>query len=186
MKQLSISKQKVFILLSGIALFLLLIPSTTIAQHGGKFSGHDDLDADITSRLVHKDAEYVMTTREGSVEMLLSDDAILMQFSDQFLDDLEEEIRDDEEHYEYEEASVLADVFKSMITSGVRKLLDHALAIPLHEIKEIYYEDGRIYIIDREGDEIFGDLEIDEVDVMEDFSRRDARQFVAAVERRMY
>lgn len=172
-------------LLAGTLLAVLLIPVSATSQHND--FNFKDTDADVTDRLNHRDAEFAMTTGEGSVEMLLTNDAILVQFSDQFLEDLEEEIRDDdEEHYEYEEASVLADVFKSMITSGVRKLLDHALAIPLHEIQEVYYDDGRIYIIDNEGEEIFGDLEIDDVYVMEDFSRRDARRFVAALERRMY
>lgn len=173
-------------LLAGILLTGLLIPISVTAQHNDFSFDHHDIDADVTDRLHHRDAEYAMTTNEGSVEMLLTNDAILMQFSDQFLDDLEDEIHDEEENYDYEEASVLADVFKSMITSGVRKLLDHAITIPIHEIQEVYYDDGRIYIINHDGEEIFGDLEIDDTDVMEDFSRRDARRFVSALERRMY
>ena len=159
------------------------MPLQTFAQ---SHFHHNDIDADITDRLHHDEAEYAMATREGSVELLVTNDAVLIQFTDRFLDNLADEISDDDDHYEYEEASVLADVIKSMVTSGVRKLLDHALTIPMYEIREVYYEDGRLYIINRDGDEIFEDLEIDDVDVMEDFSRRDARRFVSAVERRMY
>lgn len=177
-------RQMIFSILTGILFTALLVPVSANAQHE-IFSGHEDIDADITHRLHHNDAEYAMTTREGSVDLLVAHDAILIQFSDRFLEGLEEEIRADEER-NYDEASVLADVIKSMVSNGVRKMLDHALTIPLHEIREVYYEDGRLYIIDREGEELFGDLEIDDVDVMEDFSRRDSRRFVAAVERKMY
>ncbi len=169
-------------LVAGFLFTALLLPLHLSAQN--HFGDHD-IDADITQRLHPRDAEYAMTTREGSVDLLVTDDAIQIQFSDRFLAELEDEIRDDEDQ-DYHEASVLADVIKSMVTTGVKKLLDHALIIPLYEISEVYYDDGRLYIIDREGDEIFEDLEIDDVDVMEDFSRRDARRFVAAVERRMY
>lgn len=176
-------QQKIFSILTGMVFIALLIPVSVNAQHH-VFSGHGDIDADITHRLHHDDAEYAMTTREGSVDLLVANDAILIQFSDRFLENLEEEIRDDEEE-NYDEASVLADVIKSMVSSGVREMLDHALAIALDEIGEVYYDDGRLYIIDREGEEIFGDLEIDDVDVMEDFSRRDSRRFVAEAEKRM-
>lgn len=170
-------------LVTGIFFTILLMPLQTYSQ---THFNHNDIDTDVTDRLHHNDAEYAMTTREGSVELLVSHDAVLIQFTDHFLDNLADEIRDEDEHYDYEEASVLADVIKSMVTSGVRKLLDHALAIPMYEIRKVYYDDGRLYIIDRDGEEIFEDLEIDDVDVMEDFSRRDARQFVSVVERRMY
>lgn len=169
----------------GILLAALLIPMQSTAQHHDFMFGNDDIDADVTDRLEPRDAEFAMTTREGSVDMMVTDRAILIQFSDRFMDNLEEEIHNEDDQYEYEEASVLADVFKSMITSGVRSLLDHALTIPLHEIQEAYYDNGRIYLIDYEDEEIFGDLKIEDVDVMEDFFRRDARRFVSAVERRM-
>lgn len=175
------SKVSKKILVSAILISAFLMPINAIAQ---THFGNHDIDADVTNRLHQDDAEYAMTTREGSVDLLVTHDAIMIQFSDRFLDDLEEEIRDDDE--DYHEASVLADVIKSMVTSGVKKMLDHALAIPLYEIREVYYDGGRLYIIDREGQEIFEELEIDDVDVMEDFSRRDARRFVGAVERRMY
>ena len=160
----------------------LLIPISTNAQHHEIFSGHH-ADADVTDRIDHDEAEFAMTTNEGSVDLLVAGDAILIQFSERFLEDLAAEIEDEED--DYNEASVLADVIKSMVSSGVRSLLDHALAIPVYEIKEVFYEDGRLYIIDNDGEEYFGDLEIDDVDVMEDFSRRKARKFVDAVERKM-
>lgn len=182
MKQLSNSKQRVITLLSGIALLLLLIPSQSFAQHDDIFSGHDDLDADITSRLDIKDSEYGMTTQEGSVDMMLKNSFIIIQFSDEFLAGLDEEIRSEAD---VDEASVLAEVLTSMISSGVHSLLNRALEIPIHEIRKVYYEDGKLHIIDHDGEEIFGELEINDIYIMEDFSRRDARRFVSEAEKRM-
>lgn len=175
-------KKTIVPFLSLFAFTLLLIPSHTAAQHNDIFTGHDDLDADITDRMLHDDAEYAMTTREGSVDLMLTDNSIVIQFSDRFLSDLDNEIRSEAD---VDEASVLAEVLTSMISSGVNSLLNHALEIPLREIRNVYYKDGTLHIIDYDGEEIFGELEIDDVYIMEDFTRRDARRFVSEAERRM-
>ena len=180
MKSYYVSKESVRVFFSLMAFLLLLIPAQTVAQDDDMFSVHDDLDAHITSRLLHDDAEYAMTTREGSVDLMLTDQFIVIQFSDRFLSDLDNEIRSEAD---VDEASVLAEVLTSMISSGVNTLLNHALEIPIRQIREVYYADGKLHIIDHDGEEIFGELEID--DVMEDFSRRNARRFVAEAERRM-
>lgn len=182
MKTYHVSKESIRVFFSLMAFLLLLIPAQTVAQDDDMFSVHDDLDADITDRLLQDDAEYAMTTREGSVDLMLTDKSIVIQFSDRFLADLDKEIRSEAD---VDEASVLAEVLTSMISSGVNTLLNHALEIPIHEIREVYYEDGKLHIIDHDGEEIFGELEIDDVYIMEDFSRRDARRFVSEAERRM-
>lgn len=182
MKSVKPANQNNYLSLTAILISFLLMPVSSLAQHHEIFSDHH-IDADVTDRLLHDEAEYAMTTREGSIDLLVAGDAILIQFSDRFLEDLAAEIHN--ENDDYEEASVLADVITSMVSSGVRSLLDHALAIPIVEISEVFYEDGRLYIVNKEGSEYFENLEIDDVDVMEDFARRDARRFVDAVVRKM-
>jgi hypothetical protein len=182
MNKLHISKQKVVSLLSGIVFLFLLVPVQSVAQNDDMFTIHNDIDADVTSRLVHKDAEFAMTTNEGSVDLMLTSNAIVIQFSDRFLEDLDSEIRNEAD---LDEASVLAEVITSMVSTGVHSLLNHALTIPMTEIREVYYDNGKLHIVDRDGEEIFGELEIDDVYIMEDFSRRDARRFVSEAERRM-
>lgn len=182
MKQLGLSKRKIISLLSGMALVLLLIPSQSFAQHDDMYSIENDIDADITDRLNIKDSEYGMTTKEGSVDMMLTNSSIIIQFSDRFLADLDDEIRSEAD---VDEASVLADVLTSMISSGVHSLLNRAIEIPLREIRSVYYDDSKLHIIDYDGEEIFDELEINDVYIMEDFSRRDARRFVSEAERRM-
>jgi hypothetical protein len=109
---------------------------------------------------------------------------MLIQFSDSFMDELDEELKS--EMAQDEEEPHFAMVIKSMVTSGVKTMLDRAIAIPLSEISEVYYRDGKLYIMNHEGEELFDDLDINDKKVMEDFRGRDARRFVAETEKRMY
>jgi len=162
--------------------FLFTIPQQANARQSNNFITANVIDADIVPRLSHKDAEIGITSREGSVDLLLTNEAILIQFTDTFLEKIEGEILDSDD---LSDATHLGTVIRSMVSSGVTTLLDRALAIPLYEIDKVYYKNGRLYIINREGKELFEGMEIDEIQVMEDFSRRDARRFVDEAEKRM-
>lgn len=168
--------------LTFLMLASIFLPVAATAQHHGAHFSDTHTDADVVPRLAHKHAEKVITTREGSVELLLTKEAVLMQFSDHFFDDLEEEIHEDDE---YAEASLLGDIIQSMVSSGLKTFLDHGLSIPLYEISDISYTDGKLQILNHDGEEIFDDLDINDTEVMRDFSRRDARRFAAAAERYM-
>ena len=156
-------------------LFMAALPAE--AQRSGNFITAQDLNADITPRITHDDATYGMTTQEGSVDLMLTEDSIVIQFTDRFLDNLDKDIRGSKS-----EDPHLITVIRSMVSTGVSTLLDRALAIPLEEISEVYYEDGTLTIISRDGEKLFDDLDVDGYYVMEDFARRDARRFVRAIE----
>lgn len=161
---------------------VMLTPVLSSAQDSSHFSIDEEIDVDFVPRLTHDEAEFAITTREKSVDLLLTPSTIVIQFTDSFMDKIDDEINDEADA---EDSAVVGEVIRSMVSSGIRTLLDRAMAIPLTEISEISYDEGRIIIKDRDGDEIFRDLEIDDKNVMEDFSRRDARRFVAAAEKRM-
>lgn len=143
----------------------------------------DEVDAEIVARVAIEDAEFAMTTNEGSVDLMVINESILIQFSNRFMDEFDKEMKEEVESDSAD--SHLATVFKSMVTSGVKTLLDRAITIPLSDISEIYYENGKLYIISREGEELFKNLDMNDKKVMEDFSPRDARRFVAETEKRM-
>lgn len=177
------------VLKSGFNLFLLLfmlIPGASLMAQNSFFTFDESVntEADIVPRMAHGEAEFAMTTLEGSVDLLLSGHALLIQFSDSFMDELDEELKS--EMAKDEEEPHFAMVIKSMVTSGVKTMLDRAIAIPLSEISEVYYRDGKLYIMNHEGEELFDDLDINDKKVMEDFRGRDARRFVAETEKRMY
>ena len=178
---MTFKKSKIALLLP--LLFLSFYTAPAFAQ-GVVFSeeNYGD-DAEMIDRMSHSDADYAMTTREGSVDFMIARQSIVIQFSDSFMAHLEEEL--DAETGREPDDSHFATVIKSMVSSGVRTMLDRAIAVPLSEISEIYVEDGRLIIKNLDGDEIFGEMEVNDRKVMEDFSRRDARRFVAEAEKQM-
>jgi len=163
---------------------LMLTPAVSEAQDTKSFKTSADIDAEVAPRLSHSEAVASMTTRAGSVDLLLSEESILIQFTDDYLDKIASEIKSKSDEHS-DTGSILANVITSAVSSGVRTLLDNAIALPLHQISNIHYSDGRVIILSLDGDEIFKDLEIDDKSVMEDFSRRDARRFIAEAEKRV-
>lgn len=166
-----------------MTLCLIVLPLSAEAQRSGITIHSKNYDADILPRMSHDEAVYTMTTREGLVDLMITDDAILIQFTDRFLQKIDNEIRNERSRGD---GSHLESVILSMVSTGVTTLLDRALAIPLVHIERVYYEDGKLYIIGYDGVELFDDLDIDGHYVMEDFSRRDARNFVSEAEKRIH
>jgi hypothetical protein len=163
-----------------ISLFTLL--SISSAVHAQNIEMPSDIDADAVDRFSESDVVRFITNRDESVNLIVVESGIAIQFSDQFMDNLEDEINSEDGD---SDNSVLAKTIKSMVSSGVRTILDHAILIPFYEIGSVSYEDGRIIMTDVNGEEIFDDLEVNDVQVMEDFSRRDSRRFVADAEKRL-
>jgi len=166
-----------------VAAVLLLTTLSLTAQAQRSFYIHDEeMDIGIVPRISPGEAETAIVTQDGMVDLLLAGDAIVIQFSDKKLDHITTEINDDNKAFD---ESHFGAVLRSMVSSGVRTLLDRGLSIPLYEISEISYKEDRLIILNMNGAEIFEDLEIDDKPVMEQFSRRDARRFITAVERKM-
>ena len=164
-----------------LILFFISILPNHVAQAQSKTItiNDDDMNVTFTERKDKSDVLRVITTRKGSVDLMLTETDLLIQFSDKGLDRINKEMNKDPEDTEF------AEIIKSMVSSGVRSLLDRAMVIPFYEISEISYESGRLIIRNQEGSEIFKDIEVDDTKVMDDFSRHDARQFVADAEKRL-
>lgn len=135
------------------------------------------MDVTFTERMQHSQVLRAITTREGSVDLMLTESDLLIQFSDHGLNRINDKVNEqpDDSHF--------ATVIKSMVSSGVQTLLDRALSIPLYEISEVSYRDDTLIIRNRDGHQLFEDLEFDGIYIVKDFSRRDALRFVADAER---
>lgn len=176
------SVQKSLLAFTVVALIIISSPYQTVAQNSDSFITTSNVEAEIVPRYPRGDAEYYVTTQEKSVDLLLTNSEILLQFTDNYLDNIASEIKSEND---LEDSTHFAAVLRSALSSGIQKLLDRAISIPLNEIEEIYYENGRLVMINREGEEMFEDTDIDGVKIMEDFSRRDAARFIAEAEIRM-
>lgn len=161
---------------------VILLFSGVMDVKAQQFSTSSDLDADIVPRLSVKDAELAISNQDHSVDLLLTDDAIAIQFTENYLKGIAEDIEGSDNSHD---SASFAQIFKEVISKSVHTLLDRAISIPLNEIEQITYENGRIVIINKNNEELFDELEINDKQVMEDFSRRDARRFIAEAEKRM-
>lgn len=120
-------------------------------------------------------ARYVMTTRDGVVELLLTPRRVALQLSGRTMREIDREMDRELE----DEDGVLADAIKSAVLGGVRALLRHSLECPLDELRDARYRDGRLELVTVDGDRVFEDIEVhDDRDVLESFGAQDARAFV--------
>ncbi len=174
------SFSKKSLLVSATLFSVLSLLSISSVLHAQNIEMPSDIDADAVDRFSESNAIRFITNSDETVNLIVAETGIAIQFSDQFMNNLEDEINSNESDGD---DSVLAKTIKSMVSSGVRTILDHAILIPFYEIGSVSYKDGRIYITDVNGKELFEDLEINDKQVMEDFSRRDSRRFVADAEK---
>jgi hypothetical protein len=176
------SKRIMNMLGSGMAMVLIMLmatPGITSAQNNWMYFNDSEIEAEFNDRFSHSEVEYSMTTQTGTVDLGIDGDFIIIQFSDLFFENLESDIMEGDEEYDFVKS------LKTAISSGVTDLLDRGLFIPVSEIASAEYDSGRLVIVDHQNEEIFKELEVDDVYVMEDFRGRDARRFVNRLNRKI-
>jgi len=162
-----------------MVLLVMAIPTISTAQNNWMYFNDSEIEAEFNDRFMLDEVEFAMTTKTGSVDMGIEGDMMMIQFSDLFFEDLEADITEGDEEYDFVQS------LKVAISSGVKDLLDRGLYIPISEIAEADYENGKIILIDHHGEEIFGELEVGDVIVVEDFRGRDARRFIRLINNKM-
>ena len=154
--------------------FGVSLPSAADAQQIRVGSSDSDTVARVVPRTSIERARYGIVTQDGAVALLLSDRGVVLQFTQQGLDQVTATTEDEEA-----EQGVLAAVLSSMVRGGVRSLLNRAIEYPMSELSEARYEKGRLYFVRNNGETVFEDVEVNDVSVMENFRPREARAFVA-------
>ena len=122
-----------------------------------------------------EDARIAITTEDGDVTLLLTRRVVALQLSDRTFHKVNRELRRKNDE---EEDNPIAGAIKTAVIGGVRALLDHSAECPVRELNDVAYRGGRLIFTTEDGDRIFEDVEVDNSDVMSDFSERDAREFV--------
>jgi hypothetical protein len=119
-------------------------------------------------------ARLAITTEDGKVCLLLTDREVALQLSDRMLRRVDRKLRKHEE----ERDNVIGNAIATVVIGTVRELIDNSFTCRLRDLRDVSYEDGRLRMVDRDGQLVFGDAEIGDTDVMCAFSDRDARAFV--------
>lgn len=160
---------------------LLAFLATPAAAQEGPPVREGDTAADsarVVDRVDSADAELMIVTRTGDVALALVGRELLFQPTDLGL-----ELRGTEKEREAEESesSLLASVMGSMARAGLKRLLDHAIAYPVDEIRYAEWEDDRLLLEGRDG-ELFN-ITVNDREVMADFRESDARRLVREIRR---
>ncbi|HJQ99708.1 MAG TPA: hypothetical protein VJ826_15445 [Candidatus Polarisedimenticolaceae bacterium] len=154
----------------GIALLALSVPP---AAHAANLTCRGlGKDVQWAERLAPSDARLAITTENGKMTLLLTDDEVAYQLSDRTFRHVQRKLRkarDEQDHW-------LGSAIVTAVTGTVRDVLDHSFVCDLSDLRDATYEDGRLVLTGRRGEVIFGDD--DDGDGMEGFSPHDARRFV--------
>jgi hypothetical protein len=132
-----------------------------------------DSVAHIVDRKRAEDSRFSIVSRDGRAQLLLLDTTIVAQMTDRAL-----------AHMSSREATDTirgaADrLFARMALGALVPLFDHGIAYHLRDLADARYEDGRLLLLRRNGDEVFRDVEIGKGPLMESFSPEDAKAFAA-------
>jgi hypothetical protein len=124
------------------------------------------------------DARIAVTTEDGDATLVLTDELVAVQLSDRKYHDISRKLRDKEDGNDENDDNPLAIAIKTAVFSGVRSMLAHSAECPIRELRSVEYRDGRLIFITRDDDRIFRGMRIDDQNVMDGFSEKDARAFV--------
>ncbi len=119
-------------------------------------------------------SRLTITTTDGEVNLVLTDDVLALQLSDHVLHKIQRKLRNEEDS----DDNVLAHSIKLAVLSGVRALLDHSAEVAIDDVRDVDYQHGRLRLITRNGQQLFQNTDVDDRNVMEGFSEHDARAFV--------
>jgi hypothetical protein len=168
-------------------LALALLASTLLGAPTASACRHDDCSGSFTigsrveaparwaPRHDTRLARCVITTRDGKVDLLLTPSAVAFQLSDRKMDSIERELRD-EQNSDVDNA--LASAIKTAVLAGVRVLLKHSAECSIRDLRDVDYRNGALVFLSSEGDQVFGDLEENDGDLMASFPESQARAFV--------
>lgn len=115
-----------------------------------------------------------ITSDNGDVVLLITDDVVAAQLSDRVIKKLDRKLHEAEEDADDE---ALGHVIKTAVLASVRSLLNHSAECPIDDVRDIRYHDGSLVITTENGDHLFQDLDVDHDQVMDTFREADARAF---------
>jgi len=103
---------------------------------------------------------------------------LVIQLTNEGLDAISNEISNPEKD---EEASLLGDLFRSVLSTSLYNLLDHGIAIPLNDIKSAEYKNGELRIYTKDNEILFEDFDMNDKELIDDFKRSDAIRFAKSI-----
>lgn len=120
--------------------------------------------------------QIVITTREGDVDLGLTDAVLYVRLNPKKVDEIQAEI-----DQELEGTDGLGRSIAEAVTGVVSDAMQHAVTFPIEDVEAVRYEDGRLEV-DLVGEDDAIDLGRDGEPIGEAFAPDDAERFVEAFE----
>jgi len=134
-----------------------------------------------TAELAHVPEEVRILTRNGAAFMSLRGDQVVAGLSDS----LREVVAMEMKREMPKDGSGLGGMISGAVRSGIEKLLDKEIAVPVSEIRDIDYRGNRIVIVYKDPKHKrlldFDTIKPDDEALLEQFNEEDARRLVEAV-----
>jgi hypothetical protein len=153
-------------------LALALLLSSGISYASDKKSGisisfsSEDPRTHLGGRRNVRDARMAITSRDGSVSLMLMNDVVAVQLTDRVL----EKAKTDED----------ANLLEEIIASGVRLAIGKAVEYPIAAIRSAEIRDGVLVLTNDKGKPVFTEVKVNGTEVFRDFAIGDAARFVNA------
>ena len=167
-----------------LAALLLLpaagIPAPARATEADGFQISCDPPVRWSSRHDTREARMAITSREGEVDLILTDRVVAVQLSDRVMRKIRRETR---QELNDEEDNPVAQAIKTVVLSGVRVLLNHSAECPVRDLDDVEYRNGRLVLTSEDGKRLFDNMEVNDDDLLASFSERDARAFALEFQR---
>lgn len=112
------------------------------------------------------DARLVITTRDGSTSLLLTNETVAVQLSDRALTGVK--TKDD------------ANFLEELIVSGVRLAIQKSVEYPIANIRSAEIREGVLVLTNDQNKPVFDAMKVNGTDVLRSFSSADAARFVNA------
>ncbi|SOD01745.1 hypothetical protein SAMN05216486_10140 [bacterium JGI 053] len=161
------------------ALMLLPAHSAAAQRHGTRIEisddDHDASPARPGPRHDLRDARYAITTTNDVASLLLTRRVVALQLTERALGRIGREMDDEDDA---DDGGFIGRFVASVVKSSVRTVLRRSLEIPIDDVRSVDYRNGTLVITTEDDDRVFDQVEVDDTDVMESFSRRDAEEFV--------
>jgi len=154
--------------LCALALLLSATPSYAADKKDGisiSFSSEDSR-TELGPRRDVRDARTAITTRDGSVTLLLMSDVVAVQLTDRALANIS--TKDD------------ANFLEELIASGVRVAMRKAVEVPIASIRSVTIRDGALVLTNDRNQPVFTEIKVNGRAVLRDFTSADATRFVKA------
>jgi hypothetical protein len=154
---------------------LLLGAAPAGAQPGTASHPATEESPRVVRRQPLSDARAALRTRDRAAALLLTDSTVVLQLTTAGLRRVENDVSGD--------PSAGGRVLARMLGAGVGRLLDHGLAYPLAALREARVRDGRLVLLDHQGNPVFSTVEMNGSFVLDEFAPAEARAFSTAVNR---